>query len=162
MDDSLARRLTLAELRIAELTVRLKVARDSARRYRDLLGRRRVPVVLEVHANGDVMLYAENGTVEVAVVEWPDVEWSATVEEWLGWQLGERHRAVYLPSCVEARVAANAKRLSLTAAYGKYERMLADFPLVRAMVAASKESRKDFDAPKKTTDRRAATRKRGT
>jgi len=142
--DELERALVLAELKIAELTVRLKTARDDVRRLRGRVVSSRVPVVLEVEPSGDVTLYAGHGTVDLAIVEWPRCGWNATVEEWLTWQLAERQRDVYLPSCVEARVnGAKIARL-LTTAYAEYERMLVDLPAVRSLVEQSKKERAAF------------------
>lgn len=139
---SLARRLQESELRLG-------VLRKRCARLRDLLGRKRTPVLVETYANGEVWIYAEHGTVELAQVDWPRGKFKGeahtTVEEWLTEMLGERHRAIYLPSCVERRIYPdNGERWSLTEAYAAYEKMLIEVPVLRVLMELRREREQEL------------------
>lgn len=158
MDDSLQRRLVLAECKISELTVRLNESRkDVAKLTRLLEKRKRREVLVTLESTGAVEVYA-GPAVDVAVVRYPVGDWRGPVrtliDEWLDSDLEERFSLLHVPSrCVAWLNASQCPKVT-----DVYER-LADRQLEIEKKRRTRE-REFPSAKKKTSYRRAATPKR--
>lgn len=107
-----AQEKTLLELDVANLTVRLSMARKELAKCRRECRRKRVPVLVRVDPNGDVSVYGRDIDVEVASMP-KDVAGPRAmdlVEVWVDECLPERFRELHLPSLCLATVNARACR----------------------------------------------------